>query len=298
MTPALRAAGLSSDTRGILLMSVAMAAFTANDALMKAVTQTLPLMQAIAIRGGLTLAVLLLLALLSGGVRLRLPPKDARLLAWRTLAEVLATLTFLAALMHMPLANLSAILQSLPLAMTLTAVLFLGERVGWRRSVAIVIGFIGVMLVVQPGAAGFDRWSVLGLVSVACVVVRDLTTRRMSAALPTVLVALVSAAAVAAMGALGTTLGSGWQPVAAPEMVRLALASAALILGYLTVVQAMRQGDVARVAPFRYTALLWALVFGWAMFGSLPDMLSWIGAALIVASGLFTLRRARQASRG
>jgi drug/metabolite transporter (DMT)-like permease len=89
-------------------------------------------------------------------------------------------------------------------------------------------------------------------------------------------------------------LAGTWHPVAPLDWVRLCGAAAFLVVGYLAVVQAMRQGDVALVAPFRYTALVWALLLGWLMFGTLPDTLTWLGAGLVVASGLFALWRERR----
>ena len=284
---------LSDNTRGIVAMCIAMAAFTLNDAMMKLVTQQLPLMQAIVIRGGLSIAGLLVLGRVMGGLRFRLAPRDRRLVAWRTAAEVGGTLCFLGALTQMPLANLSAIMQALPLAVTLAAALFLGEHVGWRRMAAICVGFAGVLLIVRPGTAGFDAWSLLGLVSVGFVVLRDLVTRRFATALPSVLVALWSAVAVTAMGVTGVVVNGDWQPVAAVDAGRLVLASSALIFGYVFSVQAMRHGDVAMVAPFRYTMLVWAILFGWLMFGTLPEGWTWVGAGLVVASGLFTFWRER-----
>jgi drug/metabolite transporter (DMT)-like permease len=282
---------LSNNARGVVFMNVAMAAFTVNDALMKLATEAVPLMQAICLRGILTASALLVLALATGALRVRPGRLDGRLLALRTLAEVAGTLTFLAALRHMPLANLSAILQSLPLAVTLAAALVLREAVGWRRMLAIAVGFAGVLLIVRPGSAAFDGWSVLGLISVACVVVRDLATRRFTQAVPSVAVALSAAVAVATTGFAGTVISGGFVSMTAEDSLRISAAAVALVFGYLLIVKAMRQGDVAVVAPFRYVALLWAIVLGWLWFGSLPDIATWAGAALIVASGLFTLWR-------
>lgn len=285
---------LTDNTRGILFMSGSMAAFTVNDAMMKATTQTLPLMQSIAIRGVLSVVALLILARFLGGLS-RPRGGDLRLLGWRTLGELGSTLTFLTALMHMPLANLSAIMQSLPLAVTLGAALILGERVGWRRMLAIAAGFGGVLMIVRPGTAGFDIWSVVGLVSVAFVVLRDLVTRRMSSQLTSVTVATTTAVAVTLMGIAGTLAGGGWTPVPPADLIRLVVAAVALVIGYLFVVMAMRVGDVALVAPFRYTALLWAIVLGFVLFGDWPDAMTFAGAAVIVVSGLYAyLRENRQ----
>lgn len=284
---------LSDNARGAALMTVAMAAFTLNDTAMKLVMQKVPLFQAIGLRGLLATFALFLIGWRIGGLRLNLPARDRWLLALRSTAEVLGTLTFLAALNHMPLANLSAILQVLPLAVTLAAALFLGDRVGWRRMTAILVGFAGVLIIIRPGPEGFDLWALVGLASVACVVVRDLVTRRMSASLPSVTVALTAAVTVLVMGAVGTAV-EGWQPVGRREWLLLVAAAGALIVGYLTVVMTMRVGEISFVAPFRYTALLWAMVLDFMIFGHLFDALTLFGAGLVVATGIFTFWRERQ----
>jgi drug/metabolite transporter (DMT)-like permease len=287
---------LSDNLRGALYMNVAMAAFTLNDTGMKAATETLPLFEAIAFRGVLTLAMLAALGAAMGGLRHRLSRADRRVVALRTLAEIAATGLFLTALMHMPLANLSAILQSLPLAVTLGAAVAFRERIGWRRMVAILIGFCGVLLIIRPGTEGFDHWSVMGLASVACVVLRDLATRRLSPAVPSVLVSIWSAAGVTAMGLVGCLFG-GVEPLAPGEAALVGAASVFLIAGYMFGVMAMRVGDIGFVAPFRYTSLLWALVLGWALFGTWPDPLTLIGAGIVIVTGIFTLYRERKLAR-
>ncbi|WP_149140212.1 DMT family transporter [Gemmobacter caeruleus] len=282
---------MGADTlRAVALMNVAMLAFTINDTCMKLVTQSLPLYQAIVLRGVTSTLTLWLVARAKGVRVLDLAPRDRRIVAMRTLAEVAATVTFLTALTQMPLATLSAIMQSLPLAVTLGAALVFGDRIGWRRTMAILLGFVGVLLIVQPGTAGFDRWSVLGLLSVAAVVVRDLATRGLDPRVPSVAVAVWAGGAVTVLGLVGMAF-TGWAPVGPAEALLILCASAALIVGYLTIVMAMRGGDMATVAPFRYMALLWALLLGWSIFGTWPDRLTWIGAAIVVLAGLFTLLR-------
>jgi drug/metabolite transporter (DMT)-like permease len=284
---------LSDNARGAILMNVAMAAFTLNDTAMKAAMQEVPLFQAITMRGVLATVALIVIGWYLGGLRLRLPRRDLGFLALRSLAEVLATVLFLAALIRMPLANLSAIMQVLPLAVTLAAAVFLNERIGWRRLTAILVGFAGVLIIIRPGPAGFDVWSLMGLGSMLCVVVRDLATRRMSGALPSVTVALMASSSVLCLGLAGTAV-EGWQAVAAADALLITGAAVALIIGYLTVVMTMRVGDIGFVAPFRYTALLWAVILGWMIFGELPDRITLLGAALVVASGIFSFWRERK----
>lgn len=284
---------LSDNLRGILLMCASMAAFTINDTFMKSVTETLPLYQTIALRGMIAVVGLGLLALATGGFRFRPNGRDGWLILLRSLADVAATILFLEALLRMPLANLSAILQAMPLAITLGAALVYGDRIGWRRMMAILAGLVGVLIIIRPGTEGFDRWALLGVASVACVVVRDLAVRPLQGQVPSALVALGAAVAVTAMGWIGTGF-QGWSPLSLPEAGKVLGAGLFLIVGYLTSVSAMRHGDIGMVAPFRYTSLLWAIVLGLVVFGDLPDVWTLVGATIVVGAGLFTLWRERK----
>ena len=286
----------SENLRGILLMCASMAAFTINDTFMKSVTQTLPLYQAIGLRGLIAVVGLGILVLATRAFTFRPSRRDAGLILLRSLADVAATIFFLEALLRMPLANLSAILQALPLLITLGAAIVYGDKIGWRRMTAILVGLIGVLIIIRPGTEGFDRWSLLGLASVACVVVRDLTVRPIQGAVPSSLVALGAAVAVTVMGWIGTVF-QGWQTPTSWEATRILGAGLFLIVGYLTSVAAMRHGDIGLVAPFRYTSLLWAIALGFLVFGNLPDGWTLIGAAIVVVAGLFTLWRERTLRR-
>ena len=287
----------NDNLRGVVLMNIAMLAFTLNDTCMKLVSQSMPLFQAITLRGVITTICLLALAVwqLRGATVAQLLPRgrDGGVVMVRTVAEVLATVTFLVALTHMPLANLSAIMQSLPLAVTLAAALIFHEPIGWRRLLAITVGFGGVLLIVKPGTDGFDFWAMLGLASVAAVVVRDLSTRLISGAVPSVVVAVWAGLSVTVLGLAGA-LFEGWQPVSMAEAVLILGAAANLIVGYMTVVMVMRAGDIGFIAPFRYMALFWAILLGYLGFGTLPDHWTVIGAAIVVATGIFTLWRERR----
>lgn len=284
---------LSNNLRGILLMCASMAGFTINDAFMKSVTKTLPLYQTIGLRGMIAVIGLGLLVVVTRAYRIRLNRRDGWLILLRSLADVAATILFLEALLRMPLANLSAILQALPLAITLGASLVYGDKIGWRRMTAILAGLIGVLIIIRPGTEGFDHWALLGVASVACVVVRDLSVRPLQGQVPSALVALGAAVSVTAMGWVGAAF-QGWQPMTGWEGAKVLAAGLCLIVGYLTSVMAMRSGDIGLVAPFRYTSLLWAIVLGLVVFGDLPDGWTLLGAAIVVGAGLFTLWRERQ----
>jgi drug/metabolite transporter (DMT)-like permease len=299
---------ISDNLRGILFMCGSMAAFTINDTFMKSVTAEVPLFQTIFLRGVIAMAGLLVVGAVTGAFRQRLHRPDWRLISLRSVAEVFATLTFLVALLHMELANLSAILQALPLAVTLAAALVFGDRIGWRRMTAILVGFAGVMIIIRPGTAAFDQWSLVGVASVLCVVVRDLAVRRLGPHVPSVIVAMGAAVMVTAMGLglsflPGERMGAdfagltGWVPLTAGQAAKVAGAGAFLIVGYICAVTAMRSGDVGVVAPFRYTSLLWAIVLGFLAFGDLPDGWTLAGAAIVVGAGVFTLLRERALAR-
>lgn len=282
--------------RGAALMTAAMAGFTFNDACMKAATETMPLMQAIVLRGLLTILGLIVIGLHGRSLTLRLSRTDMRRLGLRTIGEVASTLTFLIALTHMPLANLSAVMQSLPLMVTLAAAFFLGDRIGWRRMTAILVGLAGVLIIIRPGTEGFDRWSLLGVAAVLGVVLRDMATRAMSHKLPTVTVAFFAATSVTITSAIWSVF-EGWMPIGAREAMLVAGAAGFIILGYLTGVMAMRVGDIGTVAPFRYTGLIVAIVLGWLVFGQLPDFWTLVGAMIVVATGIYTFHRERRIAR-
>ena len=284
---------ISDNLRGALYMNLSMFAFTVNDAIMKSLTHALPLYQTIALRGGVAVLGLIFVARATGGLRLPASAHDRALIALRSLADVAATILFLTALKHMPLATLSAVMQVTPLAVTLGAALYYKDQIGWRRLLAIFIGFLGVMLIIRPGMAGFDIWSVLGLGSVATVVIRDLSVRRLSQSVPSLVVALGAGFAVMLMGLVGSAI-EGWQAVTPLQVLQILGAGSMVTVGYICSVSAMRVGDIGFVAPFRYMSLLWAIILGWVFFATFPDGWSLIGAAIVVATGIYALLRERK----
>ncbi|MXU66374.1 DMT family transporter [Oceanomicrobium pacificus] len=286
----------SDNLRGALFMAISMAAFTLNDAMMKLATAELPLFTAIFLRGILASVLIAALAWSQGALTFRFSRGDRPFVALRTFAEAATTVCFLTALMHMPLANISAILQSLPLAVTFAAALFLGEKVGWRRWSAILIGFAGVMLIVRPGSEGFNIYAVLALVAVAFIVLRDMATRKLSPDVPSLSVALLASLAVTALGGV-MSVGTPLPDLTLWSVGPLVLAALFLIAGYIFIILAMRVGDVAFVSPFRYTALVWAIGLGLLLFNEWPDAWTWAGSAIVVATGIFTFYREQSAAR-
>lgn len=273
-----------------------MAGFTLNDAITKYSSQSMNMAQVMLIRGAFASLFVDLLAWQRGALvrpRSMLQP----LVALRVLAEAGATVTFLVALAHLPIASVSAVLQALPLAVTMGAALVFGEAVGWRRWLAIAAGFAGVLVVVRPGFDGFSMFSLVALASVACCAVRDLATKRIPQAIPTLLVSTATALAMTVVGALLLSPMGGWTPMTGKATALLALAAVLVLIGYQFIIMAMRSGEISFIAPFRYTALLWSIVLGLLVFGDVPDMTMIIGASTIVGSGLYALYRERVVGR-
>lgn len=281
---------LNENRRGAAFMAASMTAFTLNDTFMKSLSTSLPLFQAIFLRSVGVVICLLILAWWTRALIVRLPGTDWRLLALRTVTEVMAGFFFISAVFNMPLANAIAILQALPLTVTLAGALFLREAVGWKRVSAILLGFIGVIMIVQPGAEGFSVYSLYALAAVCCITIRDLAARRMSAGLPSQFVALITALAMCTASGLGS-FTEVWQPVTLLVTLKLAGAGLFIVGGYIFSVSAMRSGEIGFVAQFRYSSLLVALIAGVLVFGEFPDFLTLTGAAIVVATGLFALWR-------
>ena len=283
----------SENLTGAVLMMVSMAAFTLNDTLMKMMAGDVPLFQLLFLRGILTSVVIALMAWRMGALTLRVPPGDMKYVLLRTGAEIGAAYFLLTALFSMPLANITAILQAVPLTITLAAAVVFREPVGWRRMLAILVGFFGVLLIVRPGTEGFTIYSLYGLASVAFVTLRDLSTRKLSNDTPSMFVTLATSVAIMVFFGLGS-LTDEWVPMSARTSLLTVAAAVFVIGGYLFSVMVMRVGEISFTAPFRYSALIWALGLGWIAFGEWPDAVTMTGGGIIVASGLFMLYRETQ----
>ncbi len=240
---------------------------------------------------GIFLSIMIALIALQQGVLTRFAELFTPMVALRSVGEVGATLLFLTALTILPFSTISAILQSLPLAVALGGALILKEPIGWRRWIAILIGFVGVLIIIRPGIDGFHPASILMIFSVLFAAGRDLATRCLPKELPSLLVSLATALSICLVGAALSTAQSNWQPVDSTQMGTLFIAACFLFFGYQFLVLAMRTGEIAYVVPYRYTSLLWAMAGGYFVFAEVPDLYTLIGSAIVVATGLFTLYR-------
>ena len=283
---------MSDNIRGGLFMVTSMVCFAANDAIIKSLGGVLPAFQTLAVRGGVVVLLLALLVMRSGWRVHELGCRDRMILALRALSEVGAAFFIVTALFNMELANMTAILQLLPLTIPLAAFLFLGEPLGWRRISAIVIGFVGMLLIVKPGSDGFNVYSLFCLAAVVCVTIRDLTARSLGAKLSSQEMSLFAAFGVFVAASLATVF-EPWVPITLVAWVALLGSAVAIFFGYIVSVMAIRTGDVSFTAQFRYVGLIAALILGYVFFAEWPDAFALIGAGVIVGTGAFTIFRQR-----
>jgi drug/metabolite transporter (DMT)-like permease len=275
--------------RAGLLMVLAMGAFVSNDTMVKIVGQSLPVGEIIMIRGAMALLILTVICIRQRVLGSLMELRNGRVLV-RTVLDLIATIAFVTALMHMQIANLTAVLQAVPLAVTLLSVIVLRERVGWRRSSAIALGFIGVLLIVKPSPSNFSVYDLLALLIVVAVALRDIFTRLIPVRIPTYVIALANAACVTAGGG-ALVMVQGFVAPQVWQLGILALAAVFLSSGYLLMVATLRLGELSVTAPFRYSIMVFAIMSGIFVFGEFPDWLAGMGMILIVATGLYAAHR-------
>lgn len=280
-----------ANRRGIQLMVAAMACFIANDAFVKLVSASLPAAQLILVRGLMASTFVLLVALAMRARITRADLTDRRVL-WRAAIDAVSTFGYLLSLFHLPIANAAAINMAAPLFVVALAVPLFHERVDGLRWLAVGAGFAGVLLIVRPSVDGFNGWSLLCLGATLLHAFRDLLTRRIPARIPSLSITLATALCTTVL-ASAITAPQGWQSMTGRELALIAGAALCLSGGYLLITMSVRAGDISAVAPWRYTGMLWAILLGWILWRELPDALAWGGIALLVAAGLYLMRRER-----
>ena len=276
-------------------MVASMALFAVEDMFLKLAAADLPVGMVIFAAGAFGAPIFMLMARAEGGRTLTRAALHPAVLA-RNAGEVVATFAYINALAVVPLSTVSAVLQALPLAVTLGAAVILRESVGWRRWSAIAVGFAGVLVVIRPGFDGFRPEALWVLVTVAGLALRDLATRAIPRDCTSAQVSAWGLLSVTLLGAAMMVQGG----VERPDAMQAATLLGAVVfgsVGYWLVVSASRTGEVAVVAPFRYTRLVFAIAIGWAVFAETPDMPMLIGATMIIGSGLYALARERARKR-
>ncbi len=286
----------SDNLRGIGMMVLAMALFGLEDMFLKWAAVGLPVGQIVFVSGAFGLPVFILMAWRQGHKVFTRAALHPAVLA-RGLGEMIGTYAYITALATVPLSTVSAVLQAMPLAVTMAAALFMQEQVGWRRWTAIAVGFAGVLLVIRPGLDGFRPEALWVLITVAGLTLRDLMARKIPSDAST---AQVSAWGLIAVAFLGALMMAGSGDVAVPSAWEAWVLLGALVFGtagYWAIIGATRTGEVSVVAPFRYIRLVFAVLIGAFVFAEWPDVITLTGSTLIVASGLYSFARERSRKR-
>jgi len=284
---------MTPNLRGSLFMTASMAGFAVEDAFLKQISQSMPVGQVSAIFGFCGVVVFALMALRAGHAPV---PRAAltRTMAVRSVFEVTGRLFYALAIALTPISTASAILQATPLVVVLGAALIFGERVTLGRWALILIGFLGVLVILRPGVAGFAPLSVLALVAVAGFAGRDLATRAAPLGLSNAQLGVAGYVMLMVSGLIILGVTGGAVLPDARVMGLLALGAGFSIAAYAALTNAMRSGEVGVVTPFRYTRLLFAMVLGVTVFGERPDTATLIGAAIIVGCGVVLLAPRRR----
>ena len=281
---------MSENFRGALLMMICMSAFVLNDAFVRLAGNSLPLAQILFIRGLLTTVVLLIFAIYRGLFSLTVPKRDKWRIFFRSVAEALTAYFFLTAVMNMPFANVTAILQILPMTVTLAAAFVFKERVGIIRIALIIFGFFGVVLIINPSADGFNLYAIYALIAVFLITIRDLITRKLTSEVPTIL-PTVSASMGVLLFSIILLINTPLQPLNPQNSLFILLAAFFIIFGYYTAVLVMRSGEISFISPFRYSAILFALILGFIFFDEQPEKIALLGIAIVMLSGIVLMMR-------
>jgi len=283
---------ITDNTKGVIFMMVSMFGFVVNDSFMKSLFINYPLIEIIFLRALFCLLLLMLVMKFKRVSIVKYSRTSWNLMLLRGFAEVMATLSFLYALKHLPLPNVTAIIQILPLTVTMAAALFLNESVGFRRWTAIIIGFIGVLIVIKPGTEGFSGYSYYAVLSVVFVTMREVVTRKLPDEVPTITATFITALGVTIMSAIALPFIT-LKALDASAVIFVCSAGIAIFFGYLFSIKAMRVGEISLVSQFRYTGMIWAILLGYVIFNDIPAPNTIIGVFIIVASGLYAFHRKR-----
>jgi len=284
-------ASAAENRRGIIFMLAAMSLFVVNDTFMKLAREVYPAGQALSLRALFAVLIGVFIVYAAGeSDRLAMVVKPRVML--RGLLEAAGALTFNWSLGLLPLATITAINMASPLLIVVLAVAFRMETVGWRRSAALVVGFLGVLLVVRPGADSFTIAAAVALISVVLTAARDLATRMIGPEVPSTIVSLTTTILVGAVAA-GYGLTETWLPIWRHETFYVLLASLLVTGGTFFIISAFRRTDVGVIAQYRYTIIVFATLLGYVVWGDVPDLFAILGIGLIVGSGLYTMHRQR-----
>lgn len=271
-------------------MVLAMLAFTLEDSLIKAIATRLPVGEILILFGAGGVIIFALTALIKSEPVLSRAMMSKTMII-RSVFEISGRLFYTIAIALSPLSSASAILQATPLVVAAGAVLVFHEKVGWRRWLAILIGFGGVVMILRPGAGDFELMSIFALLGVIGFAGRDLATRAAPPHLTNAQLGILGFLMLVIAGIIAALYTKAWIAPTGEEIGYLIAAIVIGVLAYNALTMAMRTGEIGVVAPFRYTRLVFAMIIGVWFFNEAPDQWTLLGSAIIVVSGLYTLVR-------
>jgi len=282
---------MSPNLKGIVATLTASLFFVTSDTLIKLTARHLPVGEMLFLRGTILVSGLAALILVSGQGRGFIHLTN-RLVVQRSLLEALVSYFFISALALVPIGNLTAIFLTSPLMLTAASAFLLKEQVGWRRWSAVGAGFCGMLLVVKPAPSGFMVISLFGLASAAVAVGRDLTTRRIEAGTPSLIVTFGASLSVAVLGLVLYPFEQ-WLEPSSSDLLRLLASAMALGCGTFSIIVAYRSAEASVLSPFRYGVIVLALASGYIIWGDIPDSLALSGIVLILVANLYVVHRER-----
>jgi drug/metabolite transporter (DMT)-like permease len=271
-------------------MVAAMGCLTLADLLIKITSQTLPIGQVMIFYGvGSTIVFWGLMSIKGESIRLSPITNPAVLL--RNIGDLIAINGMCLALVYIPISTVGAVIQTVPLMVTAAAALFLGERVGTRRALAIFIGFLGTLFIIQPGASTFDITTPLVFIAAVGMTLRDIATKMVRENFSTLLLTFYTSILFILSGGVLLIITGG---ASVPDIDMIAILATTVVfgsLGFFFTTEAVRMGDVSVVIPFRYTRILFSLAAGILILGERVNAIMLFGSALTILSGLYIWRR-------
>ncbi len=272
------------------MMIAAMLLFTLMDTIGKLLSAHQPVQQVVWGRYFFQFAWMLLLVPFYGlGELLR--TKRLGIQIARGLLVALATICLFTAVSIIPLADAYTISFTAPFIVTILSIPLLGEKVGWRRWSAVLVGFLGVLVVIRPGFGAFHWAQILPLVTAACFATYQILTRKLGALPSERPLAMLFYMALAGTVALSLMMPAYWQPADAKSWGGMVVMGALAAVGHLLLIQALARASAVVLSPFVYTQLIWAIMLGYALFGDVPDSWMLLGGSIIIGSGLFVFYR-------
>ncbi len=280
--------------RGILFMTLSMGGFAVEDLFLKILSESVPVSQILIYVG---ISATLLLSIISKIKKIPILGNGVfsnKLFIIRSFADMMGAVLIMTSISLLPLSTVSSILQAIPLFITFGAVLIFKEIVGWRRWSAVLFGFFGVMLILKPGLSSFHTSSLIVLMGVACLALRDIVTRKISKSIHSITVSLYAFILTTIGGIFSLPFFGNFVVLTIIQWLVIFIITLFGCFSYFMLVLATRKGDISVISPFRYSRLIFALILAMIVLNERPDNLTLLGASIIVAAGYYTIWRERK----